>query len=122
VYAKGREDANQRFVEGLGRDEVLHEGLEEYVIVFTPAGWQEPPQPDEELLRDPFLLDPRTGRRRVLHPKEQAAREAARRSMATETRQTSPMRTLASIGRPCPRVSQTLLRFGQGSVRRDSVL
>ncbi|MFH8612533.1 hypothetical protein ACH4D5_34150 [Streptomyces sp. NPDC018029] len=70
VYAKGREDADQRFVESLDRDEVLHEGLEEYVIVFTPAGWQEPPQPDEELLRDSFLLDPSTGRRRVLHPKE----------------------------------------------------
>jgi hypothetical protein len=90
VYAKGREDANQRFVESLGRDEVLHEGLEEYVIVFTPAGWQEPPQPDEELLRDPFLLDPRTGRRRVFHPKEQAAREAARRSMATERQTDKP--------------------------------
>lgn len=83
VYAKGREDADQRFVESLGRHEVLHEGLEEYTIVFTPTGWQEPPQPDEELLRDPFLLDPRTGRRRMGSPYK-AAREYARRQSSAE--------------------------------------
>ncbi|MDX2763585.1 hypothetical protein [Streptomyces europaeiscabiei] len=84
VYAKGREDADQRFVESLGKHEVLHEGLEEYAIVFTPTGWQEPPQPDEELLRDPFLLDPRTGRRKMGSPYEKAAREYARRQSSAE--------------------------------------
>ncbi|CAM5659476.1 hypothetical protein [Streptomyces pilosus] len=86
VYAKGREDADQRFVESLDRDEVLHDGLEEYAIVFTPTGWQEPPQPDEELLRDPFLLDPRTGRRKLGSPYEKAAREDARRQSSAEAR------------------------------------
>ncbi|MHA4815402.1 hypothetical protein ACXZ65_13725 [Streptomyces aculeolatus] len=82
VYAQGREDADRRFVEGLGKDEVLNEGLEEYALVFAPAGWQEPPRPDEELLRNPFLLDPRTGRRKVLSEEGKAAMaawEAARR-------------------------------------------
>ncbi|GGR08270.1 hypothetical protein [Streptomyces pilosus] len=101
VYAKGREDAGQRFVESLDRDEVLHEGLEEYAIVFTPTGWQEPPQPDEELLRDPFLLDPRTGRRKVGSAYEQAAREYAGRQSSAEA-QTGELSADAALNSGTP--------------------
>ncbi|WP_158939434.1 hypothetical protein [Streptomyces sp. NRRL S-87] len=52
VWAQGRHDAAERFDAALraGAD-ALHQGLEAYVIVFTPDGHQEAPRPRPALTR-----------------------------------------------------------------------
>ncbi|GAA0617322.1 hypothetical protein [Streptomyces crystallinus] len=46
VYARGRQDSRARHQKAMDREQWgAHEGFEDYVVVFTPAGRQAKPQP-----------------------------------------------------------------------------
>lgn len=46
VYARGRQDSRARYRAAMAREEWgIHEGFEDYVVVFIPAGQQTKPRP-----------------------------------------------------------------------------
>ena len=48
VYARGRQDSRARYEAAMEREEWgIHEGFEDYVVVFIPAGQQTKPRPTQ---------------------------------------------------------------------------
>lgn len=49
VYARGRQNSRDRYKAAMGREEWgAHEGFEDYVLAFIPAGHQPKPQPTRD--------------------------------------------------------------------------